>query len=258
MVCEDLLQRFTKMSREFFGDNLVGVYLHGSAAMGCFNPQKSDLDLILIVENDISDSTKLEFMENVVRLNEEAPAKGMELSIVKKEYCNPFVYPTPFELHFSCTHLDWFKDNPDDYVDKMKGTDKDLAAHFTIIRRGGIVLYGAGINEIFGEVPEEDYIDSIWLDIKNASDDILADPLYITLNLCRVLAYLQEGLVLSKKAGGEWAMGTLPRKFHGWIQTALECYASGREMALDSILAQDFAGQMLEQIILYKDKLRTD
>lgn len=248
MICEDLLRRFTEMSRDVFGDNLIGVYLHGSAAMGCFNPQKSDLDLILVVGNDISDVEKMEFMRNVVNLNEEAPEKGFELSIVKREHCNPFIYPTPFELHFSCTHLTWFKNNPDDYVDKMKGTDKDLAAHFTIIRKFGVILYGAEIKEIFGEVPPKDYIDSIWSDVENARDDILENPLYVTLNLCRVLAYLQEGLVLSKKAGGEWGMKALPRVFHGLIQNALGCYEDDREMIAETELAQDFARQMLVQI----------
>ena len=255
MVYEDLLNRFTKMSKETLGDNLIGIYLHGSAAMGCFNPQKSDLDLILVVENDISDIDKMDFMRNVVKLNGEAPAKGFELSIVKKEHCNPFIYPTPFELHFSCSHLNWFRNNPDDYVDKMKSTDKDLAAHFTIIRKYGIVLYGAEIEETFGEVPTRDYIDSIWYDVENSKDDILENPLYVTLNLCRVLAYLQEGLVLSKKAGGEWGMKILPGKFHDLIDTALVCYESDREMIAEPKFAQDFARQMLVQIQEYREKL---
>lgn len=248
MIYEDLLHRFTEMSRDILSDNLVGVYLHGSAAMGCFNPQKSDLDLILIVGNDILDIEKMEFMRNVVKLNKEAPAKGFELSIVKKEHCNPFVYPTPFELHFSNAHLNWFRNDPDDYLRKMKGTDRDLAAHFTIIRKYGIVLYGAEIEKTFGEVPVKDYIDSIWYDVENAKDDILENPLYVTLNLCRVLAYLREGLVLSKKAGGEWGMKTLHSGFRGLIHTALACYESDRKMIAEAKLLQDFAGQMLVQI----------
>lgn len=84
MVYKDLLFHFTEMSKKILGDNLVGIYLHGSAAMGCFNPKKSDLDLILIVKNDIPSAVKMEFMKRVVELNEEAPAKGIELSIVKK------------------------------------------------------------------------------------------------------------------------------------------------------------------------------
>jgi len=30
------------------GRNLAAVYLHGSLAMGCFNPQRSDLDLLVL------------------------------------------------------------------------------------------------------------------------------------------------------------------------------------------------------------------
>lgn len=160
MCFEDLLQRIIKMSKEILQDNLVGIYLHGSAALGCFNPKKSDLDLIFVVEDEIPDAKKRAFMQNITVLNKEAPAKGIELSIVKKEVCDPFVYPTPFELHFSEAHLSWFLENPEDYIAKMKGTDKDLAAHFTIINHCGIVLYGASVEEVFGEVPEKDYIDS--------------------------------------------------------------------------------------------------
>lgn len=56
MVYDNLLVSFTEMSKRILGDNLVGVYLHGSAVMGCFQPGKSDLDLILIVRQDIPSS----------------------------------------------------------------------------------------------------------------------------------------------------------------------------------------------------------
>ena len=42
-----VVQRFVSQSRLILGENLVGVYLHGSAVMGCFNPAKSDLDFIV-------------------------------------------------------------------------------------------------------------------------------------------------------------------------------------------------------------------
>lgn len=247
-IYEDLLVQFTKMSRETLKDNLVGIYLHGSAAMDCFNPQKSDLDLILVVQDGLSDDDKMTFMENVVKLNEKAPEKGIELSIVKKEFCDSFVYPTPFELHFSVTHLSWFKQDPITYISKMKGEDKDLAAHFTILKKYGIVLYGEEINEVLGNVPREDYIDSIWCDVEAANQEILDNPVYITLNLCRGLAYLQDDLILSKKAGGEWGIRTLPQKFHGLIKEALRSYASDQAMAGNLDNAADFADYMLERI----------
>ena len=106
----------------------------GSAVLlGCIMRKKSDIDLLVVVEEAIPNNIKHRFMDMVVELNTYAPPKGIELSIVKRGVCNPFVYLTPFELHFSITHLEWYKTNPLDYIGKMKGIDKDLAAHFTII-----------------------------------------------------------------------------------------------------------------------------
>lgn len=131
----DLLKSFVTQSQKISGDNLIGIYLHGSAVMGCYNEKKSDIDLLVVVKETIPDNIKHRFMDMVVELNTYAPPKGIELSIVKREVCNPFVYPTPFELHFSIAHLEWYKTNPSDYIDKMKGTDKDLAAHLRILSK---------------------------------------------------------------------------------------------------------------------------
>ncbi|MBE3592924.1 MAG: DUF4111 domain-containing protein [Thermoanaerobacter sp.] len=245
---KDLLVRFVDLNRAILGENLVGVYLHGSFVMDCFNPKESDLDLLIVVEDVIPDDIKKKYMDMVVCLNEEAPAKGIELSIVKKSVCNPFVYPTPFELHFSIAHLDWYKNSPEDYVQKMKGTDKDLAAHVTIINHRGKVLYGQEIKEVFGEVSKQDYFDSIWFDIEGAQEDILDNTMYITLNLARVLAYQKENLILSKKEGGEWGLANLPVKYHPLIIAALEEYASGNPSQYNMELAAEYAEYMLGEI----------
>ena len=39
-VLNDLLKSFVAQSQNILGDNLVGIYLHGSAVMGCFNEKK--------------------------------------------------------------------------------------------------------------------------------------------------------------------------------------------------------------------------
>lgn len=245
---QDLLDRFTRMSRSIFGQNLLGVYLHGSLAMGCFNPRKSDIDLMLVVEEEPSDEEKLAFMQQVVLINEEAPAKGLELSIVTRGAVKPFVYPTPFVLHFSPMHLGWFQRDPHGYVQHMKGEDADLAAHCTIIRKHGIVLDGPPVGEVFGEVPKAAYLDSIRQDVAGAAEDILTDPMYITLNLCRVAAYAREGLILSKQEGGLWGLARLPEEHHPLIRHALDCYASDQSMTADETAAVSFAEEMLRRI----------
>lgn len=248
MLYQGILDGIVDQSRQIFGEELAGIYLHGSMAMGCFNPHKSDIDLLIVIRDHITDAQKLQFMNYIVEMNKVAPGKGIELSIVKKEFCEHFIYPTPFELHFSKAHLQWFTENPEDYIHKMNGEDKDLAAHFKIIKNYGIVLYGAEIDEVFADVPRNDYLDSIWNDIEGAEEDILEDPVYIILNLCRVAAFLKNDLVLSKKQGGEWAIENLPSKYHPLISGALQSYEYGGKMDLEHREGQEFADYMIHLI----------
>lgn len=248
MLYQNLLDEIVDKSKIIFKENLTGIYLHGSLAMGCFNPDKSDIDLIIVIRSNITDIQKLQFMNHIVELNKMAPGKGIELSIVQEEYCRNFLYPTPFELHFSNAHLQWFIDNPTDYIHKMNGTDKDLAAHFKIIKKYGVVLQGEAINDIFADVPGKDYIDSIWGDVEGAKEDILEDPVYVILNLCRVAAFLKNDLILSKKQGGEWALQNLSTQYHMLISSAVQSYTLESGMALDQLEAQKFADYMLQMI----------
>ena len=244
----DLINEFVNRSKDILKENLVGIYLHGSSVMGCFNPEKSDIDLIIVVDDKMSDITKKAYMDMVVKLNSYAPAKGIEMSIVRKEVCDPFVYPTPFELHFSAMHLKWYKDNPEDYILKMNGTDKDLAAHFTIIGKRGKCLFGLPIEDVFAVVPKADYMDSIWNDIVEAPEEITENTMYLTLNLVRVLAFAKDGLVLSKKEGGEWGLKNIPEEYHRLIEDALSEYGSSVVPQYDMELAVEYAEYMIQSI----------
>ena len=245
---ESLIRGFAEQSKTILRDNLTGIYLHGSAVMGCFNPQKSDIDLIIEAEEPLADPVKRACLDMTVRHSAMGPAKGIEMSVVLRRVCRPFVYPTPYELHFSVGHLEWYKNDPDDYIRRMNGTDKDLAAHFTIINKRGRCVCGAPIGDVFASVPACDYMDSIWNDIADAEENITDDTMYLTLNLARVLAFKETGAVLSKKEGGEWALGHLPVEYHPLIMGAMREYTENAEISYDAVLAKRYADYMMKRI----------
>ena len=245
---ERLIEGFVGCCVEILRDNLTGVYLHGSAAMGCWQEKKSDLDFVAVVREGMTDAEKRTFMDRILELDADGPAKGNEMSVVAREVCEPFVYPTPFLLHYSRMHTAWYRRDPEDYIRKMNGTDKDLAAHFTVLRSRGRCLWGLPVKEVFGEVPEADYIDSIWNDIAGAKEEIAENPIYMILNLTRVLAYLTEKSVLSKQEGGEWGLRNLPEAYQPLIRSALREYETGEEVRYDPERAKSYAEYMLGQI----------
>lgn len=290
-----ILERIREHCREIFADNLVGVYVHGLLAFGCFCWENSDIDFIVVTSRPPAPQEKEAFITALLELDAVCPPKGLEMSIVLEKYCRDFVYPTPFELHFSNAHKGGLLlsgeacpgeerrlsaaaeqggqellgqellELPERYVDgqavreycaAMHGTDKDLAAHFTVLRRAGFALCGKAAASLFGAVPAADYMDSIWGDIENAQEEILENPVYVILNLCRVLAFAREGLVLSKEQGGAWAKeyfasGSGEAEWSGLVCRAAECCRSGRIFSVqekDGEALKRFADGMLAQI----------
>ena len=224
--------------------NLVGIYIHGSIAFDCFEWTQSDVDIIVVVQEPISDDVARTLLAATQSLNESAPPKGIEMSVVLHDHCRHFIYPTPYELHFSPMHRDSLCPHP-------RLCDPDLAAHFTVILAVGYPLMGSPVTDVFDPVPHADYLDSIWLDVEHARTDIHNDPVYVVLNLCRVLAYLRDGLVLSKQGGGEWGLVHLPAHAE-LIRAALTQYAGGEAMHRTSAACTAFADDLLCAIDLMR------
>ena len=85
MEYQFILDKIVNTSKKIFGEELTGIYLHGSLAMGCFHPDKSDIDLILVIKDSVSDGQKRRLMDILVELNETGPRKGLEFSMVTEE-----------------------------------------------------------------------------------------------------------------------------------------------------------------------------
>lgn len=247
-MLEHLVQSFCKILKE----NGIGIYLHGSMALGCYQPERSDIDLIVVVQNPLDLTTKLQLLEVLLAEQKQASGNGYELSIVLAKDCKPFVYPTPYEFHFSKAYFDEAKENKVQYCQKMKGLDVDLAAHFMVLFHRGIKLYGSPIRDIFGAVPPLAYLDSLLKDLLDYQTQFLNHEYYYILNACRIRAYLKDGLILSKQEGGEYelkkgALGDAPM-----IQSALLNYLKGEKNRFDRFMVTSF---LEETIVELKQKI---
>ena len=228
------------------GDNLVGVYLHGSAAMGGFNPRKSDIDYLVVVNERLSAGQKQRIGTGLVALAKDAPAKGIEMHIVTLAALKKFTYPTPFELHYSQMWHDQFANHQVDFATQKY--DGDLAAHLAVTRSRGIWLYGEPIEAVIPEIPPQFYRAAIVSDVEDAGEQIVGSPSYYILNLCRVLVYLLRGEVASKiEAGNQGAQLVAPR-YRQLVKDALDEYQENARPVWDRDDLKQFAHYMLGEI----------
>jgi len=220
---KELIKSILENFLDTLSNNLLGLYLHGSLAMDCFNPLISDVDLLAVVKQKLSVEQKKNIINYLLEIHDDSPVTAVEMSIVLEEELKNFVYPTPFELHYSEEWYERYRKGEVDY--SIQRFDEDLPAHFIITKNRGICLFGKLIDEVFPEIPEEIYIRSILYDAEAIFRATEKNPTYTILNLCRILAFLTDKIIVSKKEGGEWALEHFPILFTTIIKQALNVYS---------------------------------
>jgi len=231
--------------------NLSGIYLHGSLAMGCFNPDRSDIDLLVVTSQGMSIETKRRVVQ--LLLHSSMTPNPIEISFLVEQQLHPFRHPLPFDLHYGESHREqyhqalisgeWMRWN-----DETR-SDIDLAAHLTVTLARGICLSSKPIKVVFPAVPAQYYAASIVDDFQWGKDRMVDNPVYFILNACRVYAYVLEGDIFSKDEGGSWGLLNLPGEYHSVITQALEIYRGNRkDEPFDSAALDLFAAYMDEQL----------
>lgn len=245
-----LLEHIRGISLAVCGEDLVGLYVHGSLALGGFCWEHSDIDWLMVSRTAPSQRQKEELMQQLLALEPDAPPKGLEMSWLLEEDCRRVPHPMPFVLHYSPMHRQRCLEDLPAYCAGMNGTDRDLAAHITVVRTACLTLWGPPPERVFAPVPREAYWDSICGDVEDAREGLLPAPVDGVLNLCRVLAYLREGKVLSKEQGARWAQTALPPEDACLVQQAWQRHASHQADACrwEDPALEAFARRMWDRI----------
>jgi streptomycin 3"-adenylyltransferase len=200
------LEALTAEVAAVLGERLVGVYAHGSLLLGGYLPERSDIDVLVVVEDALSADEQADL---AARLSEDAlpcPAVGLELSVVTRAVAKAPTARPPFELHVTTA--------PDDakVVDGHGHPgDPDLVLHFAVCRPLA--------PDVFGEVPRPLAVPQLLNELAWAEEH--GPPEYAVLNACRALRYAADGDLVSKVDGGRWALNRVSAPERRFVHAAL-------------------------------------
>jgi len=210
------------------GQNLLGIYLHGSLALGGFQPRRSDMNVIVVTGQRIDLETKRACMTMLLRVSQ-MPCPIDIRFLVQSALC-PLQHPLPCDLQYDET---WRETTQQDLRDgswqdwhERTWRDPELTIDLTVLHHAGICLCGRPIAEMFPPVSAHLFQEAIVQTMQIARGHSTQDPVSFVLNACRICAYLQEGLILSKEAGGMWGLAHLPDPYHPLFEQSLALYRS--------------------------------
>lgn len=255
------LKRVKTGLESILGDEITGIYVHGSLALGGFNPKRSDIDLIVVVRNLLSACTKKELAQYFLEISKQP--YPVEISVLSAQQLTPWQFPTPYDFHFSeywrDRHEQELAERTELYFNSEVRTDPDLAAHITIIRHCGICLSGKEIELVFPEVPKKDYLASLLSDFEECLLRIQEDPVYCILNMIRVYWYLKEEKIASKKEAGLAGDRLLPEIYRPLVSQAIYMYENAevneKFNGKDLCEFRGFLKQKIEELLNAKARL---
>tara|TARA_Y100001933_G_C18915939_1_gene528848 strand:- start:311 stop:1099 length:789 start_codon:yes stop_codon:yes gene_type:complete len=200
---DNKIKNITDLFKVTLGSNLVGVYLHGSLAMGLYNPETSDIDILVVVKTKIEPRKKRILVENLLDIEDKNPKNDVEMSIILESDIIQGNHPMYFDLHYSKLHKD-------DFLQTSQvcqgGEDPDLICHLAMTKARGKRLHGRPIGDLGIVIEVSDFIDSVLNDLVYNENELMQRPEYIILNICRTLRYLYDKTHCSKIEGGMWAI----------------------------------------------------
>ncbi len=238
-------------SQKVLAENFVGFYLHGSLALGGFNPARSDINIVVVTRQGIDVEARRMLVSLLLRVSK-MPCP-VSIHVLAQQSIFPFQLPLPYELYYNET----MRDQAQQYVRNTTWThwnnsayNADLPIILTVLRLQGISLAGEPPSKTLPVVPEHAFRGALVANVQVAQREPLHAPISFVLNACRVLAYLQDRVMLSKDAGGVWGLASLPQQYHPLIQQLLALYrgeAPGRPVGHTAL--KDFAAYVGETIV---------
>jgi Aminoglycoside adenylyltransferase, C-terminal domain/Nucleotidyltransferase domain len=188
------------------GEAVAGVILHGSLTLDDYVPGRSDLDLLVVVDESLGDAQLAALVEAMASRRAEAPGP-VDLRLVTRQVAASPTPAPPLEAYLRLTPSSGVR-----LEERRHPAERDLAVELSVCRAHGRSLLGAAPAELLGELPDR------W--VVAAGDAQLAawqaigdDPPYAELTVltaCRVWRFAEEGRHASKAAAAEWALGRDP------------------------------------------------
>lgn len=185
------------------GETVAGVILHGSLTLDDYIPGRSDVDLLIVVDDPLSDEQLDALTETVAMQRPAAPGRVDLRAVTRQVAASPSPTP-PMEVYIEITPAS----ASGLQVERRHPGERDLVVEFSMCRAHGRSLLGAAPAMLIGEVPAE-WVLAVGDAQLAAWEAIGDDPKHAELTVlttCRVWRFAEEGRHCSKTAAGEWAL----------------------------------------------------
>jgi predicted nucleotidyltransferase len=220
-----VLLRILEQVKSILGQQLVGMYLHGSLAGGDFNVQRSDIDLVVVTRANLPAETveRLAAMHQELRKGPSKWGEKIECSYIPLAGLRRY---EPQNCLFPTMHVEGHFD--------LENHDRNWDIQRHILRERGLAVYGPPVKEIIDPVSADDLRLAAAGTLNDWWRPMLDEPglpflqsreyqAYAVMTMCRIIYTIERGEITTKPKAVDWvlhAWGKLDARWVGLIERA--------------------------------------
>jgi predicted nucleotidyltransferase len=219
---DDVLRVFSQLARGVLEERFVGMYLYGSLATGDFDPDRSDIDFVVVADGELTPVQIAALTKAHDRFAESGSPWAIEVdgSYIPREALRRYDSSRARHLHVE------------------RGVGKLRMEHFgpdwviqrQVLREHGVALAGPPPATLIDPVHPDEIFEAVravaldaWAPLGEdlASLSHWGGQVFAILTMCRLLHTLETGDLASKQAAGRWARQVLGEPSASLIDRAL-------------------------------------
>jgi predicted nucleotidyltransferase len=254
---DEILRGHAGRLREVLGDQLVGVYLLGSLAIGDFD-STSDIDFVVVTTGEMSAAhvEQVQFVHRQTYGQDNRWVKHLEYSFfpmnMLKHPSSPF---SPDGRVQNQSRELWYFDHGSLDIERSDH-DNSLVTRWTL-REKGVVVVGAEPSSLLDPVSPNALRREIQDSLVGWGNELLvnSEPFrnrfyqaFIVLHFCRMLQDVSEGRVTSKREAAEWAKSNLDPQ---WIALIDYCWNDRQDSEIH--ISQPAVFEIFNEVLAFVD-----
>jgi predicted nucleotidyltransferase len=203
-----LLEELVLQLKTILTDNCLGVYLYGSLVWGDFNYNSSDIDILVIVQNDISPNefSELDKLHNLIAQEFPFWNDRLEIAYIAKDTLQNIKSKSGKVAIIS----------PGEKFN-IKDTGTDWLINCYLLQNMSKILFGPKPELIIEPITKEEFLQSVkqqaleWRDWISHTKDSTAYQYYAVITICRAFYVLRNGEQTSKIVAAKWVAQNYPQ-----------------------------------------------
>ena len=147
------VDRTVSLVRSVLGNDLIGVYLFGSAVIGGLRA-RSDIDVMAVSSRRLTIREKRQLIEQMLTIS--GKPRSVELTVVVSSEIRPWHYPARMDFQFG----NWWRSEYEKCVIEpyRSNLNPDLASLIRLVLHANAAVIGPPPADVFDPIPQTDYI----------------------------------------------------------------------------------------------------